>query len=87
MSEEGKVEIPLHSLSPEALLGVVDDYVLREGTDYGHAEPSLETKREQILRQLRSGKAVVIFDQATESCTLVLRAEQAGKTSGGGRDA
>lgn len=74
MNEEIPVEIPLSALSAEALLGVIDDYVLREGTEYGAAEVTLERKREQLLSQLRSGKAVVMFDQATETCTIVLRA-------------
>lgn len=73
MVEEVKVEIPVDQLSPEALLGVVDDYVLREGTDYGGGEHTLERKREQVLAQLRSGKAVIVFDEVTESCTIVLR--------------
>ena len=72
-SEETKVEIPIDELSPEALLGVVDDYVLREGTDYGRGEVPLEAKREQVLSQLRSGKAIVIFDPVTETCTIASR--------------
>lgn len=74
MSDEQGIEIPIDQLSPEALLGVIDDYVLREGTEYGAAEVTLEQKREQLLSQLRSGKALVVFDASTETCTLVLRA-------------
>ena len=74
-SEESKVEIPIDRLSPDALAGVVDDYVLREGTNYGAVEISLETKRAQVLAQLRSGQAIVLFDPSTETCTIALRAQ------------
>jgi uncharacterized protein YheU (UPF0270 family) len=71
--EEQPIEIPMSALSPEALLGVIDDYVLREGTEYGAADVSLERKREQLLAQLHAGTAVVMFDQATETCTIIVR--------------
>lgn len=58
-------------LSREALLGVIDDFILREGTDYGHGEPSLEEKRATVIRQLRSGKVHVVFDGETETCSIV----------------
>ena len=75
MTEEIKVEIPWAQLSAEALSGVIDDYILREGTDYGAAEHTLPHKREQVMAQLRSGKAVIVFDAVTETCTVVLRAD------------
>jgi uncharacterized protein YheU (UPF0270 family) len=74
-SQESKVEIPIGALSPDALTGVIDDYVLREGTEYGAVDVSLEAKRAQVLAQLRSGRAIVIFDPSTETCTIALRAE------------
>lgn len=65
------MDIPLESLSPEALEGVIDDFILREGTDYGSMEASLEAKRRDILNQLQKGKAKIVFDLETESITLV----------------
>ena len=70
------VEIPLDTLSPAALLGVIDDFVLREGTEYGAAEVTLERKRAQVLEQLNSGRAQLLFDPATETCTIMLRDRQ-----------
>jgi len=67
------LEIPLDQLSPDALRGVIDDFVLREGTDYGLTESSLECKREQVLAQLKAGKAQVVFDPRSETCSVVLR--------------
>lgn len=65
------IEIPFQSLSSHALEGVIDDFILREGTDYGTAEVSLETKRTDILRQLKAGRAKVVFEPETESITLL----------------
>jgi uncharacterized protein YheU (UPF0270 family) len=65
--------IPHHELSPEALQGVIDEFVTREGTDYGHAEPNLEAKRAQVRRQLESGDVVIVFDVEDETCNLVRR--------------
>ena len=61
------VEIPYVDLSAQALRGVVESFVLREGTDYGASEIPFVHKVEQVLRQLRSGEARIVFDPVTES--------------------
>lgn len=53
--------VPIDSLSPAALEGAVEAFILREGTDYGHADMSLHDKREQVLAQLRSGHAQLVY--------------------------
>jgi len=63
--------IPYQELSPDALRGVIEEFVTREGTDYGEAEISLETKIKQVLKQLHAGEAVIVFDQKTETCNIV----------------
>lgn len=65
------LEIPFQQLSRDALTGVIDDFVLREGTDYGNVEVSMEKKREDVLRQLKNGQAKIVFEPETESITLV----------------
>jgi uncharacterized protein YheU (UPF0270 family) len=69
------VEIPLERLTHEALLGIVDDFILREGTDYGHADVPLDIKRGQVLARLHAGQAVIVFDPKAQSCTILLRAD------------
>jgi len=69
------LKIPYQELSQAALDGVLDDYVLREGTDYGDfpeggAEQSLKSKRAAVLRALAEGSAELWFDPQTESTTL-----------------
>ena len=62
--------IPHQMLSPDALRGVIEAFVTREGTDYGAQEVPLETKVMQVRQQLEAGTAVIVFDEDTESCTL-----------------
>ncbi len=64
-------QIPHQSLSPEALRGVIEEYVTREGTDYGGPIATLEEKVAQVLAQLDRGEVEVTFDPETERCTLV----------------
>lgn len=66
------MEVPWESLSADALEGVIDDFILREGTDYGSIEASLEKKRADILKQLKARKIRLWFDPETESITLAV---------------
>jgi uncharacterized protein YheU (UPF0270 family) len=65
--------IPADKLSLEALQGIIDEFVTREGTDYGHVEPNLEAKCAQVRRQLESGEVVIVFDADDQTCNLVRR--------------
>jgi hypothetical protein len=65
------VNIPFEALSAEALNGVIDDYVNREGTDYGHRDFDLEQKRDAVRRQLAAGHAVITYDPSTQTTTIV----------------
>ena len=69
------VKIPAELLSDEALLGVYESFVLREGTDYGLNELSLETKIANLRKRVVSGKAHLIFDPETESVTFLTDTE------------
>ena len=46
--------------------------MLREGTEYGRRDHSLEEKRELVLEQLRNGEAELTFDPATSSFDIRL---------------
>jgi uncharacterized protein YheU (UPF0270 family) len=65
--------IPYTALSPEVLRGVIEEFVLREGTEYGDGEVSLDTKVLQVMRQLERGDIFVLFDAENESCDIVTR--------------
>jgi uncharacterized protein YheU (UPF0270 family) len=59
------VLIPLETLSVEACRGVIEAFVLREGTDYGPENHPLDAKCRAVERQLRAGQAQIWFDPVT----------------------
>ena len=63
-------------LSADALRGVIESFVLREGTDYGEREVALEQKVAHVLRQLERGEARIIFDPSSGSIDIVLNRGQ-----------
>lgn len=73
MEDEARepVEIAMADLSCDALRGVVESFVNREGTDYGAVERTLEEKVSDVMRQLARGEARIVFDRGTESVTIV----------------
>lgn len=66
------VDVPFAELSADALQGVVEAFVLREGTDYGAPEVTHSAKVVQVLRQLERGEARIVFDPVTESVDIVV---------------
>lgn len=65
------IKIPHEMLSAEALLGVIDEFIGREGTDYGHRDFTIVEKRAAVMQALARGQAVVTFDPVTETTTLI----------------
>ena len=74
------LKIPYGQLNPETLNGVIEEFVTRDGTYYGEFEVSLKTKISQVLGQLKSGKAVIVFDQESETCNILNSSDPALKT-------
>jgi uncharacterized protein YheU (UPF0270 family) len=66
------VAVPHTELSDEALRGVVESFVLREGTDYGEKDVSHEEKVAQVMRQLERREARIMFDPLDSSVTIVV---------------
>ena len=62
--------IPHQMLSPDALRGVIEAFITREGTDYGLQEVPLATKVWHVQQRLEAGTAVIVYDAETESCTI-----------------
>lgn len=65
------VVIPAEQLTPDALHGVIEAFVLREGTDYGTEPVSLAQKVTAVRQQLDRGEAVIVFDPQTESVDIL----------------
>ena len=73
------VPVPHTELSADALRGVIESFVLREGTDYGAHEYSLEQKVAHVLRQLERGEARILFYPVTSTIDIVVADRDQGK--------
>ena len=65
------MRIPMSALQPSTLRALVEEFITREGTDYGDEVFSLEQKVEAVMGQLRRGTAAIEYDDENESCTLI----------------
>jgi uncharacterized protein len=65
------VIVPADQLSDSALNSLIESFVLREGTDYGNQEISLEKKIEQVRSQIFNNKVQIAFDPETQSINLL----------------
>jgi uncharacterized protein YheU (UPF0270 family) len=69
------VELEPAQLSVDALRGLVEEYVTREGTDYGHSDWSLDDKVAQVYQQLDRGEAKIVFDLELQTASIVAAPE------------
>ncbi len=67
------LEIPWQKLSDEALQGMLEELVTRDGTDYGEQELTQTEKIEQLRDALVSGRALIAFDPGSESWAVVAK--------------
>lgn len=65
--------IPYQQLSPEALNGIIEAFILQEGTDYGEQEVSFEVKKQQLFNQIQQGEVLVVFSELYQSVSLKLK--------------
>lgn len=67
--------VPYEKLSPEALNGIIEEFVTRPGTDTGYTKNTLEDNVEMVKRQLIRGTVVVVYDEETQTANLVPKDE------------
>ena len=74
-SYEASVIIPYQELSAPALLGVIKQYVSRDGIDSSHVDLSFEEKIEQVKISLETGNALLVFDHKNQSCNILSKTD------------
>jgi len=72
-AEQEPIAVPHSELSADALRGVIEAFVLREGTEYGERDVSIDRKVADVLRQLERGEVQIVFDPNTETVDIVVR--------------
>ena len=66
------VVVPHTELSEDVLRAVVESFVLREGTEYGEKDFTLEQKVAHIMRQLEKREARIVFDPGSSTVDIVV---------------
>ncbi len=67
--------IPWQDISEPALNGIIEEFIMREGTDYGSEEVSLERKKQDLINQLKSGQVVIVYSELHETVNMMLAEE------------
>lgn len=67
--------IPPEKLEAEVLENILESYITREGTDYGENELNMEQKLRSLRPQVSSGEVVIVYDEDSESLTLMTRSD------------
>jgi uncharacterized protein YheU (UPF0270 family) len=63
--------VPHTEIQPQTLRLLIEDFVTREGAVHGHSEMELADKIAAVLNQLTAGLVTIVFDDETESCTII----------------
>lgn len=71
--------VPWQEISKDALNGIIEEFIMREGTDYGEQEASLEKKKQDLLNQLQAGHIVLVYSELHETVNLMLASEFSGE--------
>ena len=71
--------IPWQELDQDTLRNIVESVVLREGTDYGFEELSLEQKVQRLLTLSRNGTAVIVWSELHETIDIKNKDDFLGK--------
>lgn len=66
------MDIPYQAINAQTLRSMIEEYVTRDGTDYGEQELTLEAKVVQVLALLKSGQAAIRYDESLEICEIVM---------------
>ena len=74
-SQPPRILVPWDRIGANAQQSVLEEYVTREGTEYGFKDVPLEEKVRQVRRQLERGEVVVFFDLASEAVNLATKRE------------
>lgn len=69
--DERFVEVPPEELPSEVLRALLEEFVTRDGTDYGASERGLDEKVADVERQLARGEVRIVFDVEEETVNVV----------------
>jgi uncharacterized protein YheU (UPF0270 family) len=65
--------IPHDQINPHTLMALIEEFVTRDGALHGHRDVSAAEMSASVLAQLRAGRVVIVFDEETESASIVMK--------------
>ena len=77
--EEQTLVIPWDSLEPETLISLVEEFVTREGTEYGEFDVGLQHKVNRVVAGLREGEYLIVYDRDSQTCNIVTTQQLAAR--------
>ena len=63
--------VPYEKLSPEALRGLIEEFVTRPGTDTGYTKGSLENNVDLVMKQLKLREVFIVYDEKSQTANIV----------------
>ena len=63
--------IPYRELESDTLQNLIEEFVTRDGTDYGVNEKTMAEKSAAIMKALHAKHAVIVFDESSQSCQIL----------------
>jgi len=64
------LEIPWQDLPEDTFYRLVEEFVTRDGTDYGEHEVSSETKVNQVIQGIKCKEYIIVFNQEEGSAHI-----------------
>lgn len=65
--------IPHTEIAPDTLQALIEEFVTRDGTDYGEQDVPVAIKVQQIREQLDRKEIYIVYSEIHETCTLVTK--------------
>ncbi|MCG8316192.1 MAG: YheU family protein [Pseudomonadales bacterium] len=65
------IEVPWQELEESTLNNLIEEFVTRDGTDYGELELSMDQKVKQVVAGIKNKRYVIVFDVELEQCNIV----------------
>ena len=63
--------IPPSQLNPDVLNNILEEFITREGTDYGQQELNLQEKVARLHPQVMKGEVLIVFDERLQNIQLL----------------
>jgi uncharacterized protein YheU (UPF0270 family) len=75
------IQVPQNRLADDVLQQLLEEYVTRDGTDYGLHERTTEQKVLSVQSRMKAGEIVLLYELESESWDLLPKDEAAVLTA------